>query len=85
MYESFWEKLGILFHRLIKNHPLQDGNKRTAVATLYFVLNNLTDPPYSLNTTDKDIEKSAEQAAAGELDEEDLIEWIKIIAKPRSE
>lgn len=34
LYPSFYNKSSILFYSLIKNHPLKNGNKRLACATL---------------------------------------------------
>ena len=41
MYFTLLKKSSILFYLMIKNHPFQNGNKRTAVMTLfYFLLKN---------------------------------------------
>jgi len=37
LYPTFVAKASILFYLLIKNHPFQNGNKRIAVATLFYV------------------------------------------------
>jgi death-on-curing family protein len=40
-YPTILDKSVALFHSLISNHPFHDGNKRTAVSTLYvFLLGN---------------------------------------------
>jgi death-on-curing protein len=38
LYESFEDKISILFYLLIKNHPFINGNKRIALTTLLAVL-----------------------------------------------
>lgn len=38
LYPTFVAKASILFYLLIKNHPFQNGNKRVAVTTLFYVL-----------------------------------------------
>ena len=44
LYPTFKEKAAILFYLLIKNHPLQNGNKRLAVSVLvYFYSKNNID------------------------------------------
>ncbi len=43
-YPNFANKDAILCWHLIRNHPLPDGNKRTA----YLCLNNLEFDPYSI-------------------------------------
>jgi death-on-curing protein len=37
-YPTILEKSVALFHSLVSNHPFHDGNKRTAVSTLYIFL-----------------------------------------------
>ena len=37
-YPSLMSKASILFYLMIKNHPFQNGNKRIAMATLFFFL-----------------------------------------------
>ena len=38
LYETFEDKISILFYLLIKNHPFINGNKRIALTTLLAVL-----------------------------------------------
>ncbi|MEW6407797.1 MAG: type II toxin-antitoxin system death-on-curing family toxin [Patescibacteria group bacterium] len=38
LYKGLIEKSAILFYLMIKNHPFQNGNKRIAVATLFYFL-----------------------------------------------
>lgn len=38
LYKTFLDKAAILFYLMIKNHPFQNGNKRIAIATLFFFL-----------------------------------------------
>lgn len=41
LYPGLIKKAAILFYLMIKNHPFQNGNKRTAVTTLlYFLAKN---------------------------------------------
>lgn len=40
-YKTFYDKAAILLYLFLKNHPLQNGNKRMAIATLsYFCFIN---------------------------------------------
>lgn len=39
LYPTIEEKAAILYYSLIKNHPFENGNKRTATATLIVFLN----------------------------------------------
>lgn len=38
LYFGFINKLAILFYLMIKNHPFENGNKRVAVLTMFFLL-----------------------------------------------
>ena len=38
LYPGLIKKAAILFYLMIKNHPFQNGNKRLAMATLFFFL-----------------------------------------------
>lgn len=38
LYPAFIEKAGVVFYLMIKNHPFQNGNKRVAMATLFYIL-----------------------------------------------
>src|SRR3989338_5919798 len=38
LYPGLIKKAAILFYLLIKNHPFQNGNKRLAMATLFYFL-----------------------------------------------
>jgi death-on-curing family protein len=38
LYRGLIKKASILFYLMIKNHPFQNGNKRLAMATLFFFL-----------------------------------------------
>jgi len=38
LYPTFIGKISIIFYLMIKNHPFQNGNKRIAMATLFYIL-----------------------------------------------
>ena len=38
LYPGLQKKAAILFYFMVKNHPFQNGNKRIAMATLFFFL-----------------------------------------------
>lgn len=38
LYKGFKERAAILFYLMIKNHPFKNGNKRIAMATLFYFL-----------------------------------------------
>lgn len=74
LYPSVEEKAVRLGYGLIKNHPCRDGNKRIgALAMLVMLeLNDVT-----LNTTNGDLTDEIMKAAAGELSEEQMLEWVR--------
>lgn len=76
-YPDIYDKSAVLCWRLARNHPLPDGNKRAAWATLtvFIDLNGgqwKPDPPDV-----DDAERTMVAVAAGEIDEAELAEWIR--------
>jgi death on curing protein len=59
---------------IARNHPLVDGNKRTALvaAELFLVLNG-----YELQADDADCVVTMLKVAAGEMAEDDFAAWIR--------
>ncbi|OGD63618.1 hypothetical protein A2160_01760 [Candidatus Beckwithbacteria bacterium RBG_13_42_9] len=52
LYKSLWLMAAALLHSLVKNHPFEDGNKRTAYfSTMRFLYKN----GYELRATQKKI------------------------------
>jgi death on curing protein len=74
LYPSLAEKAAILLERLARNHPLPDGNKRTAfLMTVRFLeVNGL---PLHGTLPDVDV-PLVERAAAGQVGHEAIIEWV---------
>jgi death on curing protein len=74
-YPDFVDKAGVLIVRLAKNHPLPDGNKRTAwVALRVFVDMNgwRWDPAPSID----EAEAAVLAIAAGEWNEATTADWL---------
>jgi len=72
----------VLHERLARNHPLPDGNKRAA-----FVLTVLFCESNGRLWADPDVEIDApmvERVAAGEVELDDLADWIARRLEPRS-
>lgn len=73
-YPEFERKAAVLLQRLVKNHPLPDGNKRTAYATMWrFIVVNgrrwtLDDPDVIVPTVIR--------VATGEISIEELTKWV---------
>ena len=81
-YPTFELKAAVLHERLARNHPLPDGNKRAA-----FVLTVLFCESNGRLWADPDVEIDApmvERVAAGEVELDDLADWITRRLEPRS-
>ena len=81
-YPTFELKAAVLLERLARNHPLPDGNKRAA-----FVLTVLFCESNGRLWADPDVEIDApmvERVAAGEVELDDLADWIAWRLEPRS-
>lgn len=59
---------------IARNHPLVDGNKRTAavVSETFLMLNG-----YALNASDAEVVVAFVALAAGELSEDELADWFR--------
>lgn len=68
------EKAAILVVRLARNHPLPDGNKRTAflLTGLFLEANG---SPLDGSLPDVDV-PMVERIAAGEIDQEEVLAWL---------
>ena len=76
-YSDIVDKAAVLCWRLARNHPLPDGNKRAAWASLvmFIDLNSgrwLPDPPDV-----DDAEQAMLAVAAGEIDEQEFAAWLR--------
>jgi death on curing protein len=74
VYPTILEKAAILLERLARNHPLPDGNKRTAffLTGLFLEANGL-----SLRSTEPDIDvPMVERIAAGQVDQQEIVGWL---------
>lgn len=77
-YTDLATKTAVLASRIIRNHPLSDGNKRVGyLCALEFVARNggtWTNPP---DDPDGDVTVTViEGVAAGQIQEEDLAKWM---------
>ncbi len=79
-YPEFAQKVAVLGHRLVANHPLPDGNKRTALlCMIVFVENNGCTwiPPEADATEGDETVVTMVALAAGDLVLDDFIEWVR--------
>lgn len=74
LYPTVEEKAAALCFSLVMNHPFIDGNKRVGHAAMetFLVLNG-----WELVATVDDSEATILLLAAGELEREELLEWVK--------
>lgn len=74
LFPDFPMKVAVLGYRLLRNHPLPDGNKRCAfLAMIEMVERN----GLRWEVVDEDdTVKSIESAAAGDIDEATFAEWV---------
>ncbi len=75
LYLSVEEKAVRLGYGLIKNHPCRDGNKRIGTLAMLVML-ELNDD-VSINANNEELTDEIMKAAAGELSEEQLLEWVR--------
>jgi death-on-curing protein len=74
LYPTLAEKAGALAFSLNKNHPFQDGNKRTSHAAMeMFLLRN----GHEINASVDDQEAMFLGVAAGTIGREQFTEWVK--------
>jgi death-on-curing protein len=74
VYPSLLEKAAILLERLVRNHPLPDGNKRSAffLAGIFLEANGLP-----LRGTDPDVDvPMVERIASGQVDHAQVVVWL---------
>ena len=59
---------------IVRNHPFNDGNKRTGfvVAATFLLLNG-----YYLSASEVEVFTTISKLAAGELAEPDLVDWLE--------
>jgi death-on-curing protein len=76
VYPTTLEKAAILLERLARNHPLPDGNKRTAFFLTGLFLEANGSP---LRGTEPDIDvPTVERIAAGEVDRGAIVAWLSL-------
>ncbi|MCI6958002.1 MAG: type II toxin-antitoxin system death-on-curing family toxin [Candidatus Faecousia sp.] len=74
LYPTVLEKAARLGYGLIHNHPFMDGNKRigTHAMLVFLDINNIT-----LSYEDDDLIAAILRVASGDMDDSDLLEWLK--------
>lgn len=78
-YPDFFSKAAILGIRIAMNHPLPDGNKRLAWASVrVFLLVN----DFTLNFNPDDAVDVMLRIASGKVDVDEFAEWLRARATP---
>ena len=76
-YPDIFGKAAVLCWRLARNHPLPDGNKRSAWTSLTVFI-DLNDGRWDPDPPDVDDSEQVMLAvSAGEIDEQALAEWLR--------
>ena len=82
LYPTLAQKAAALCFSLVLNHPFVDGNKRIGHAAMetFLVLNG-----HELSAAVDDSEQLFLQLAAGNVERDELVDWISSNIKPFSE
>jgi death on curing protein len=74
VYPTLLEKAAVLLERLARNHPLPDGNKRTAFLLTEIFL-EINGSALDGELPDVDV-PMVEQIAAGEVSQDEIVAWL---------
>lgn len=74
LYPFLYDKAAQLCYGIANNHPFTDGNKRTALHSMYvyLIING-----YDITATQQDVENLIIDVAAGNMTNTKLAEWLK--------
>jgi len=74
LYPDLWSKTAALMHSLVKNHPLVDGNKRTAItaAGIFLELNG-----HTLTASNEELLDFTRQVTTGDMELEGMAVWLQ--------
>jgi len=73
-YPDFHVKAAVLCSRIVRNHPLPDGNKRTAYLTMLTFI-DANGRSWTVGDQDE-IADTIERLAAREITEDDFAAWV---------
>ena len=78
LYPSLYDKAAQLCYGIANNHPFTDGNKRTALHSMYvyLIING-----YDITATQQDVENLIINVAAGNITNTELAYWLKVNTK----
>ena len=74
LYPSIYDKAAQLCYGIANNHPFTDGNKRTALHSMYvyLIING-----YDITATQQDVENLIINVAAGRMHNTELSKWLQ--------
>ena len=74
LYPSIYDKAAQLCYGIANNHPFTDGNKRTALHSMYvyLIING-----YDIIATQQDVENLIINVAAGRMPTTELSKWLQ--------
>lgn len=74
LYPSIYDKAAQLCYGIANNHPFTDGNKRTALHSMYvyLIING-----YDITATQQDVENLIISVAVGRMHTTELSKWLQ--------
>ena len=74
LYPSIYDKAAQLCYGIANNHPFTDGNKRTALHSMYvyLIING-----FDITATQQDVENMIIDVAAGNMTNTELGQWLQ--------
>lgn len=74
LYPSIYDKAAQLCYGIANNHPFTDGNKRTALHSMYvyLIING-----FDVTATQQEVENLIIDVAAGNMTNTELAEWLR--------
>ena len=74
LYPSLYDKAAQLCYGIANNHPFTDGNKRTALHSMYvyLIING-----FDITATQQDVENMIIDIAAGNMTNTELAQWLQ--------
>ena len=83
LYPSIYDKAAQLCYGIANNHPFTDGNKRTALHSMYvyLIING-----FDITASQQEVENLIINVAAGNMTNVELVQWLRdntiILDKP---
>lgn len=74
LYPSIYDKAAQLCYGIANNHPFTDGNKRTALHSMYvyLIING-----FDITATQQEVENLIINVASGNITNTELAEWLQ--------